>query len=155
MFSPTCTVRACTWGDPSTFGALTSITWRLYDILPLEALQTWWTFVALQTWWTFVLVDQFQVLVAANKAFHLQTVGKLKTRSLNSEIIFNLSPTNNISEAFRRFGASEGDGAVLVVVVHDKDQVQVPSEIRARVDGRQVPVEEISSLSDPAAIRKV
>ncbi|KAM9705329.1 EKC/KEOPS complex subunit TPRKB [Menidia menidia] len=102
-----------------------------------------------------MLVDQFQVLVAANKAFHLQTVGKLKTRSLNSEIIFNLSPTNNISEAFRRFGASEGDGAVLVVVVHDKDQVQVPSEIRALVDGRQVPVEEISSLSDPAAIRKL
>uniref|UniRef100_A0A3P8SKK2 EKC/KEOPS complex subunit TPRKB n=1 Tax=Amphiprion percula TaxID=161767 RepID=A0A3P8SKK2_AMPPE len=102
-----------------------------------------------------MLVDPLQVLVAANKAVHLQTIGKMKTRSLYSEIIFNLSPTNNISEAFKRFGISDGDESVMVVVVHKKDEVQLLSDVTARVDGQQVPVEDVSSLSDPAKIKKL
>ncbi|KAG7497458.1 hypothetical protein JOB18_037939 [Solea senegalensis] len=102
-----------------------------------------------------MLVDPFQVMVAANKAVHFQKTGKMKTRSLYSEIIFNLSPTNNISEAFKRFGISDADDSVMIVVVHDKNETQLPQDIAAKVDGRQVPVEDVSSLSDPAKIKKL
>ncbi|XP_028256632.1 EKC/KEOPS complex subunit TPRKB [Parambassis ranga] len=102
-----------------------------------------------------MLVDPFQVLIAANKAVHLQTIGKMKTRSLYSEIIFNLSPTNKISEAFKRFGISDGDDVVMVVVVHNKDDLQHLSDITTRVDGRQIPVEDVSSLSDIEKIKKL
>ncbi|XP_072233522.1 EKC/KEOPS complex subunit TPRKB [Leuresthes tenuis] len=102
-----------------------------------------------------MLVNHFQVLVAANKALHLQIIGKMKTRSLNSEIIFNLSPANKISEAFKSFGISGADDSVLVVVVHNKDETQLLSDITAKVDGRQVPVDDISSLSDTAKIKKL
>ncbi|XP_029351238.1 EKC/KEOPS complex subunit TPRKB isoform X1 [Echeneis naucrates] len=101
------------------------------------------------------LVSPFQVLVAANKAVHSQKIGKMKTRSLYSEIIFNLSPTNNISEAFKRFGIADGDESVLVVLVHNKDESHHLADITAQVDGLQVPVDEVSSLSDSAKIRKL
>ncbi|XP_028809691.1 EKC/KEOPS complex subunit TPRKB isoform X1 [Denticeps clupeoides] len=101
------------------------------------------------------LVDPFQALVAANKAVHLQKAGKMKTRSLLSEIIFNLSPTNNISEAFRRFGMSDGDGAVHVVTVHPREDMSDVDTILARVEGRQVPVGEISTFTDVPGIKKL
>ncbi|KAK2858852.1 hypothetical protein Q5P01_003472 [Channa striata] len=102
-----------------------------------------------------MLVNHFQVLVAANKAVHLQKTGKMKTRNIYSEIIFNLSPTNNISEAFKRFGISDGDDGVMVVLVHNKDETELFSDIVAKVDGLQVPVGDISSLSDHAKIKKL
>nr|XP_015812006.2 EKC/KEOPS complex subunit TPRKB isoform X1 [Nothobranchius furzeri] len=102
-----------------------------------------------------MLVGPFQVLVAANKAVHLQTTGKMKTKTLNAEIIFNLSPTNNISEAFKRFGISDGDHSILVVVVHKSDEVQFVSDISAMVDGQQLPVDDVSSLSDFNKIKKL
>ncbi|KAJ0012505.1 hypothetical protein NQD34_016839 [Periophthalmus magnuspinnatus] len=101
-----------------------------------------------------LVLNPFQVLVAANKAVHLQKIGKMKTRSLFSEIIFNLSPTNNISEAFKRFGISDGDSSVLVVLVHNKGNTPPLSDIVSRVNGQQVPVDDLSSLSDTAKIKK-
>ncbi|XP_017285419.1 EKC/KEOPS complex subunit TPRKB [Kryptolebias marmoratus] len=102
-----------------------------------------------------MVLSPFQVLVAANKAVHLQTAGKMKTRTLNSEIIFNLSPTNNISEAFKRFGISDGNDSVLVVLVHKRDKLPSLSDITAMVDGQQLPVDDVSSLSDIAKIKKL
>lgn len=60
-----------------------------------------------------------------------------------------------ISEAFKRFGSSDGDDSVLVVLVHDKDEPQLLSDITARVSGRQVPAEDVSTLTDHAKIKKV
>ncbi|XP_061125179.1 EKC/KEOPS complex subunit TPRKB [Syngnathus typhle] len=102
-----------------------------------------------------MLVSPFQVLVAANKAVHLHKRNQMKTRGLFSEIIFNLSPTNNISEAFKRFGISDGDGTVLVVLVHTKEESHLVSDMVTKVDGVQIPVEDISSLSDLEKIKKL
>ncbi|XP_030642844.1 EKC/KEOPS complex subunit TPRKB isoform X2 [Chanos chanos] len=101
------------------------------------------------------VLDPFQLLVATNKAIHLQKTGKMKTRSLYSEIIFNLSPTNNISEAFKRFGISDHDNAVHIVLVHTKEEDHNIDSILSKVEGQQIPISQMSMLSDTAKIRKL
>ncbi|XP_020346794.1 EKC/KEOPS complex subunit TPRKB-like [Oncorhynchus kisutch] len=59
-----------------------------------------------------------------------------------------------ISEAFKRFGISDSDGALLIVLVHPKEETQHMSDIIAKVDGQQIPVEDVSMLTDPAKIKK-
>jgi len=41
-------------------------------------------------------MDVFQILLAATKAAQDNESGKLKTQSLSTEIVYNLSPTNNV-----------------------------------------------------------
>ncbi|XP_078091509.1 EKC/KEOPS complex subunit TPRKB isoform X1 [Mustelus asterias] len=102
-----------------------------------------------------MIVDPFQILVAANKAVHLHKLAKMKTRGLYSEIIFNLSPTNNISDAFRKFGISDSDTAVLVVLVGDGKRECNLEDITRQVEGQQICVQDISTIADVARIRKV
>ncbi|XP_078276018.1 EKC/KEOPS complex subunit TPRKB [Rhinoraja longicauda] len=102
-----------------------------------------------------MIVDPFQMLVAANKAVHLYKLGKMKTRSLYSEIIFNLSPTNNISDAFRKFGISDSDSSLLIVLVDDGEKKSKSEDVISQVKGQQISVQDISTNADVAKIKKV
>nr|XP_023685965.1 EKC/KEOPS complex subunit TPRKB isoform X1 [Paramormyrops kingsleyae] len=102
-----------------------------------------------------MVVGPFQVQIAANKALHLQRVGKMKTRSLYSEVIFNLCPTNNISEAFKKFGTSDSDSAVLIALIHTEEDSHNIDAICAKVDGQQIPVEHLATISDIPKVKKV
>ncbi|XP_041113480.1 EKC/KEOPS complex subunit TPRKB-like isoform X1 [Polyodon spathula] len=102
-----------------------------------------------------MVVDSFQILVAANKAVHLHKVGKMKTRNLYSEIIFNLSPANNISDAFKKFGISDGDSAVLIVLIHENEDKCNLEEITAHVEGQQIALEDLSTITDVAKVKKL
>ncbi|CAH2275838.1 EKC KEOPS complex subunit TPRKB [Pelobates cultripes] len=102
-----------------------------------------------------LILDALQIRVAANKAIHLHKLGKMKTRSLNAEIIFNLSPTNNISEAFKKFGLSDSNSDVLVALTDDGRNTLNSQEIISHVDGQQVSLAELSQLTDITQVKKV
>ena len=101
-----------------------------------------------------LILETFQVLVAANKAVHGVTHGSMKTKTVHSEIIFNLSPSNNISESFKKFGISDESKEVLIAVVNGKDASSL-REACKHVKGKQVHLDSLTDLADLSLVKTV
>lgn len=111
-----------------------------------------------------VVISRLQLLSAVFKATSAAVNGALRTPNVHSEIVSSMSSSNNIADAYRRYGISPSTKDLIVVKVtfpadngadpltHD----QVWEHLKANVEGEASPVtdEQIAATSDVAKVRK-
>jgi len=95
------------------------------------------------------------VAIAGHKALHLFQQGKMKTRTLHSEIIFNLSPSTNINDSFKKFGILDNTKDILVVMITQENAVEKISELSRLMKGTLVSLTSLATISDKEKIKKV
>lgn len=100
-----------------------------------------------------LILDPFQIVVAANKAVIAE---KLTTKSIYTEVLFNLSISKNITQSLQKFGIDDKEEHVVVVIIKrndDGDNVN-EREIFEKVDGEEVDLKDLSAYSDIDLIKK-
>ncbi|KAI1799024.1 CGI-121-domain-containing protein [Daldinia bambusicola] len=115
------------------------------------------------------IISRLQVLAAVYKAITIHMSGSMKTPNIHSEIVCSLSPNNNISEAYRRFGITPTSSKHLLIVkvltpTHNPtsqaatETAAVQQHLLAHVRGTPAPfTDEVlarSGLTDWAKVRK-
>ncbi|KIW30785.1 uncharacterized protein PV07_02486 [Cladophialophora immunda] len=98
-----------------------------------------------------MVVSASHVLAAAFRAMNDYLNERLRSRNIHSEIVFSLSPNNNIGEAFRRFGVSESTSDLLVLKVATTPEVTIDSvtqHLSTHIQGQ-------ATAFDDAIFRKV
>lgn len=97
-----------------------------------------------------LIVAPLQVAVAANKALGAR---KRTTKSPFTEILFNLSPSTNISQSLLKFGIEDSSDSLLLLTLQGPgfEESEAPF---GRVQGCPIDISELGCLSDVAAIRK-
>lgn len=117
-----------------------------------------------------VIISRTHLLAAIFRALNNLTEGTLQTPNVHSDIVIGLSPTNNISESYRRYGLtpSKTRDVLVVKVVHPKvsaenstiQSLQTPESIwqhlTTHVQGTPVPLtdEEFAKSADWQKVRK-
>ncbi|KAK3915167.1 EKC/KEOPS complex subunit Tprkb [Frankliniella fusca] len=94
-----------------------------------------------------LIVEPFQVIVAANKAAVSYLKNSMVTKSLYTELLFNLSISKNITQSLVKFGIQEDDRNVLIATIH-KENEPVIQDILSEISGRLVPLVELQEVCD-------
>jgi EKC/KEOPS complex subunit CGI121/TPRKB len=106
-----------------------------------------------------MILTTTHVLAAAFRAMNDHLHERLKSRNVHSEIVFALSPNNNIGEAFRKFGMGDTTSHLLVIKVSTSPSVTSES-VRSHLEGAIKGVcvefnnESLQAASDLGKIRK-
>ncbi|TKX23264.1 putative kinase-binding protein [Elsinoe australis] len=74
-----------------------------------------------------MILSRDHLLAACFKAINDMANDRLKTRNVHSEIVFALSPNNNIAESFRRFGLSNESKNIIAMKVATKAEITCES----------------------------
>lgn len=99
-----------------------------------------------------LIFHPFQVVVSTNKALVSK---KRTTKSIYTEILFNLSLSTNITQSLQMFGVADNDKNVLVVALTPKNKETNAENIFNKIEGDVLDIFELSCINDIQAIKKL
>ncbi|OJJ51287.1 hypothetical protein ASPZODRAFT_127343 [Penicilliopsis zonata CBS 506.65] len=107
-----------------------------------------------------VVFSRTHALVAVFRAVNDYLNNRLKSRNVHSEIVFSLSPANNIADSFRKFGLTDSTKDLLIIKVSltpDITHESVEAHLQEHIQGTPVPFDDeiLSTIRDVAKIKKV
>ncbi|KAJ1622993.1 kinase binding protein CGI-121-domain-containing protein, partial [Pavlovales sp. CCMP2436] len=91
-----------------------------------------------------------QLFAASMLAVHAEERGKLVTHALPSEVVYALSASKQINEAFRRFGASETSARIVIVTFDAAAAARLHDAVR----GKLADPRSLATSFDDTAVRK-
>ncbi|KAF9453144.1 CGI-121-domain-containing protein [Macrolepiota fuliginosa MF-IS2] len=103
-----------------------------------------------------LITSWLHLQTAVYQAILAETQNALRTKTVHSEVLWNLNPTNNITEAIRRYGISDTTTSLLVVRI---DAGTIPAndmelKMKKVVNGEIVPFSQIKDITDWSTIKK-
>ncbi|KAI9802471.1 MAG: hypothetical protein M1825_002856 [Sarcosagium campestre] len=106
------------------------------------------------------IVSTTHVLAATYRALVDLSNKRLKTRNIHSEIVFSLSPNNNIAESFRRFGVSDSTTGLLAIKVSTSPRITldiVERHLDDVVNGTAISFtdQSIAAMTDLTKVNKI
>lgn len=102
-----------------------------------------------------LVADPLQAIVAANKAAVSAKMNQLTTKSIYTEVLFNLSISKNISRALTEFGINDNDKNILIIVIHKKEDKLMEKTIVDNVKGEKIPISKLTEFTDYELIKKM
>lgn len=99
--------------------------------------------------------DILPVLLACNKAVHCYKSSSMKTRSIHTEVLYNLSPTNSIKDSLRTFGISGNESKLLCVVITKTDKENTLNNIVNCILGNLCSPGDLSLVSNVEKIKEL
>ncbi|ETW84598.1 hypothetical protein HETIRDRAFT_314488 [Heterobasidion irregulare TC 32-1] len=101
-----------------------------------------------------LITSELHLQTAIYQAILAKAQGALRTRTVHSEILWALNPSNNITEAIRRYGVSDTSTAVIAVRITSPDFQDVSGKMCAVVKGTMNPLSSLEALTDWSAVKK-
>jgi len=108
-----------------------------------------------------MVLSSFHILLAASTALLQLAQGTMRLKTLHAELLYSLSPTTNISEAFRVFGggasadsSSSNSSTPLLFAFIDSSKEAIREKIIPLVQGKAVAAEKVMASLNSRPLSK-
>jgi len=101
-----------------------------------------------------LIPDVLQIFVAANIASLSNVQGTKSTKTIHTEVLYNLSPRKKVTESLKLFGIDESIKDLIVVLFQDESQEKFKS-MQDIIDGDVTDLSELQEITDWNQISKI